>query len=288
MKEKEVTLENGDKVAIYVKKPTNDVISAADMYRAKVWNNCITDGVITKKELSVLMEERGIWSKDKTKQEDQLSQEIQELERSLYRGKRGQRKPKVSEGKNIAFQMRDLRIKLRDLIGERLGLEENTAESLADNARFDYFVSQCTFYKDTNERVYNSLEEYNSKSSDNIAFTAASLLGEMLYNLDDSFESNLPENKWLKAFNIVDQDLQLRNVDGELVDRDGKLVNEFGHFLNEKGERVDADGLPLNDDGSYKMVEYENDLEVEKPKPKPKRKTRAKKTEANKPVETES
>ena len=288
MKEKEVTLENGDKVTIYVKKPTNDVISAADMHRAKIWNKCITDGVITKKELSVLMEERGIWSKEKTKQEDKLSEEIQELERELYRGKKGQRKPKVSEGKDIAFQMKDLRIKLRDLIGERLGLEENTAEALADNGRFDYFVSQCTFYKDTNQKVYNNLEDYNSKSSDSIAFTAASLLGEMLYNLDDSFENNLPENKWLKMFHIVDEDLQLRNADGDLVDRNGKVINELGHFLNGKGERVDADGVPLNDDGSYQMIDYENDLEVAKPKPKPKRKTRAKKTEAKKPAETEN
>lgn len=288
MKEKEVLLENGDKVTIYVRKPTNDDISKADMHRAKVWNKCITDGVITKKELSVLMEERGIWSKEKTKQEDKLSDQIQQLERDLYRGKKGQRKPKVSEGKTIAFQMRDLRVKLRDLIGERLGLEENTAESLADNARFDYFVSQCTFYKDSNERVYNSLDEYNKKSSDNIAFAAASLLGEMLYNLDESFEDNLPENKWLKTFNILDEDLQIRNANGDLVDREGRLINELGHFINEKGERVDADGVPLDDDGSYKMIEYDVDIEVAKPKPKPRRKPRAKKTETKKPAETES
>lgn len=288
MKEKEVLLENGDKVTIYVRKPTNDDISKADMHRAKVWNKCITDGVITKKELSVLMEERGIWSKEKTKQEDKLSDQIQQLERDLYRGKKGQRKPKVSEGKTIAFQMRDLRVQLRDLIGERLGLEENTAESLADNARFDYFVSQCTFYKDSNERVYNSLDEYNKKSSDNIAFAAASLLGEMLYNLDESFEDNLPENKWLKTFNILDEDLQIRNANGDLVDREGRLINELGHFINEKGERVDADGVPLDDDGSYKMIEYDVDIEVAKPKPKPRRKPRAKKTETKKPAETES
>lgn len=276
MKEREITLENGDKVNIYVVKPSNAIISQADAHRAKVWNKCITDGVITKKELSVLMEDRGIWNKDKSKEEDDITQQIQEIERDLFRGRDG-KTPKVSEGRDLAYQMKDLRIKLRDLIGERLGMEENTAEALADNARFDYFVAHCTFYKNTQKRVYNSLDEYNKQSSDNIAFAAASMLGEMLYNLDDTFEKNLPENKWLQAFGLVDDDLLPRNSEGDLVDRTGKLINELGHYINDKGERVDANGFPLEDDGTYKMVEYENDLAPAKPK-RTRKKTAPKKT----------
>ena len=63
--EQEVTID-GQKVTIYVTKPSNEVISNADMYRAKIWNKCIRDGIITKKELKALMEERGIWDKSKS------------------------------------------------------------------------------------------------------------------------------------------------------------------------------------------------------------------------------
>ena len=171
-------------------------------------------------------------------------------------------------------------MELRDLIAERISLEDNTAESLADNARFDYFVATCTFYKDTQNKVYNSLEDYNQRSSDDMAFAAASMLGDILYNLDASFEENLPENKWLKNFELINKDLGLVNDEGELTDRKGNRINEDGHYLDEKGNRVDVDGFPLDNDGSYIMVEYENDLA---PKPKPKRRKTTKKTESETP-----
>ncbi|MEK9738979.1 MAG: hypothetical protein VW438_04525, partial [Euryarchaeota archaeon] len=178
----------------------------------------------------------------------------------------------VSEGKELALEMKKLRIELRNLISERLSLEENTAEALSDNARFDYFVAHCTFYKDSDKRVYNSVEDYNSKSSDTIAFTAASMLGNILYNLDSDFEKNLPENKWLSTFNLSDDKGNLVNSDGQQVDSEGRTINELGHFIDDKGNRVDANGVPLDEDGNYLLVDYENDLEP------PKKKTTRKKT----------
>ena len=134
-KEQEVTLEGGEKVTIYVAKPSNEIIAGADIHRAKRWNECIRDDIITKKELGTLMEKRGIWDKSKSEKEENISSTITQLEKTLYRGKNG-KKPKVSEGKELALEMRKLRIDLRNLISERLSLEENTAESLSDNARF--------------------------------------------------------------------------------------------------------------------------------------------------------
>jgi len=273
-KEQEVTLADSDKkVTIYVVKPNNEVIAKADMLRAKRWNECIQDGIITKKELSVLMEKRGIWNKEKSTQEEDISTQIQGLERNLFRGEGG-KKPKVSEGKDIAIQMKDLRVKLRELIGERLALEENTAEALSDNVRFDYFVAMCSFYKDTNQKVYTNLEDYNQRSSDEVAFAAASMLGDILYNLDTSFEENLPENRWLKGFDLINQDFGLVNTEGDLVDRGGKKINDLGHYLDGDDNRIDVDGFPLNDDGSYVMVDYENDLGTEKSKPKRRKSTK--------------
>lgn len=271
--EKEVELEDGTKVTIYVVKPSNQVISQADIHRAKRWNECIRDNVITKKELKTLMEDRGIWDKSKSDKEDEIGSKISDLEKKLYRGEGG-KKPKVSEGKNLALEMRRLRSELRELISERLGLEENTAEALADNARFDYFVANCTFYKDSGKRVYNSVEDYNKRSSDSVAFTAASMLGNILYNLDSDFEKNLPENKWLNMFNLTDDEGSLVNSEGKTVDSEGRLINEQGHFLDEDGNRVDANGIPLDKDGNYILVDYENDLEP----PKKKRTTRKKAT----------
>ena len=284
-KEQEVTLEDGSKVTIYVVKPSNDTISNADMRRAKVWNDCIQNGILTKKELSTVMEKRGIWDQSKQEKEETINTKMAQLEKDLFRGKDG-KKPKVSEGKEIALEMRQLRIDLRNHIAERISLEENTAESLADNARFDYFVSECTFYKDTQKRVYNSLDDYSSKSSDAIAFAAASMLGDLLYNLDSSFEQSLPENKWLKTFNLVDDNLSLVNNDGETVSTDGQVINEEGHYIDKDGQRVDVDGLPLDEEGNYVMVDYENDLAPAKKTPR--KRSTSKKVDQKQTATTES
>ena len=277
--EKDVEI-NGEKISIYVRKPSNEDISNADMHRAKIWHKCLRDEIITKKELNVLMEKRGIWDKSKRDKESEIGSEISDMEKALYRG-RGNKKPKVSDGKKLAVEMRDLRANLRDLIGERLALEENTAEALSDNARFDYFVSNCTFYKDSDKRVYNSIEDYNTKSSDEIAYAAASMLGNILYNLDTDFEKNLPENKWLRMFELADETGNLVNHDGQRVDATGNVINDLGHYLDKEGARIDIDGNPLDDDGHYLLADYENDLAP----PKKKRVTRKKATQKTEEAE---
>ena len=50
-------------------------------------------------------------------------------------------------------------------------MEENTAESLSDNARFDCLVAECTFHEN-GSKVYKNIEEYNQNSSDEIAYKA--------------------------------------------------------------------------------------------------------------------
>lgn len=253
-KEVEVKVENnsGEEqvVSIYVIKPTNFIIKNADRYKAKIWNQCLLDDILTKKELEKILEKRGIWNKEKEDEYQSILNEIQLLEKQLYIGDGQKKDMSIEDGKNIALKMRRLRIKLRDLISERISMEENTAESLADNARFDYLVSECAFHK-SGEKVYKGIDDYNSKSSDELAFAAANALAILLYQLDTGFEDSLPENKWLKTFNLINDDLSLIDENGNLVDINGKRINEDGHYINDNGERVDRDGNLLEEDGTY-------------------------------------
>lgn len=281
--EKTVKVKNGDEtkeVTIEVRQPNNNVIKAAERYKSKVWNESIQDGVLTKKELAVIMKKRKIWDEAKDEEESKITAEIVALEKELYRGKDG-KVPKVSEGRDIAIQIRKKRLELRDLIAERIGLEDNTADSLADNARFDYLVATCTYYSDGN-RVYKDFDEYNNKSADEIAFAAAELLGQMMYNLDSSFEKNLPENKFLSKFQLINDDLSLidPNNPEHLIDIKGRRIDNDGYLLDENGNRVDQEGNAVTADGDYEMVEYENDLVVSASKPRAKPKTRKKKVPA--------
>jgi hypothetical protein len=169
--------------------------------------------------------------------------------------------------------MRRKRIELRDLLAEKISLEQNTAESLSDNAKFDYIVANCTF--DVNEQpIYRDMDDYSNRSDDPIAFAAAQALAQMMYALDKDFEDKLPENKFLKKFEYVNKDLHLVDKDGHKVDVDGRLVSEEGFFLSADGERTDKEGNLLDEDGLYIPT---NEYEVDD-RPKKKRATK-KKTE---------
>ena len=279
-----VTLDDKTEIKIYVQRPNNNLVKLADRHKSKAWNQAIQDDVLTKKELAVLMDKRGIWDETKDKQEDEITHRIVKLEQELYTGD-GKSKPKVSEGRDIAIEIRKARMELRDLIAERISLEENTAESLADNARFDFLVAHCTYYEN-GSRVYNSFEEYNQKSADDIAFAAASALGEILYNLDSSFEKNLPENKFLDKFGLVNDDLSLIDPNtGETIDTEGHRIDEEGYLLDDDGNRIDREGNKINEEGFYDITEeYVNDLLV-KPKKTRRRATKKEKTSEETPKE---
>lgn len=257
----EVTLDNNgteQKVKILVKRPNNAILSEAQRVGAKVWTECVRDGIMTKKELEKFMKEQGIWDESKDSEQKLKIREIAELERQLYvGGKNG--KLRASEGKEIAIQMRIKRNELRELISEKLSLEQNTSESISDNARFDFLVANSTYYEN-GQKVYNNLEEYKIKADSEIGFTAATTLASMLYAVDRDFEAKLPENKFLKMFNFVDENLTLVNDKGELVDADGKRIDKQGFYINEGGSRVDKEGNELDEFGNYvPVVTYTDD-----------------------------
>ena len=280
----DVELENEDgstrNIKILVKKPSNAILSAAQRKGALIWTQCIQEGVMTKKELETILKQRGIWTEAKNKEQEKILEEISKLEKKLYLGPRGS-KIKTSQGKKIALDMRRKRIELRDLLSEKVALEQNTAESLSDNAKFDYIVAHCTF--DENELpMYQDLDDYSNRSDDPVAFAAAQALAAMLYSLDQGFEEKLPENKFLKKFEYVNKDLHLINVQGETVDTEGRLVNDEGQYINEEGNRVDRDGNLLDEDGAYiPTSEYEVD-DRPKPKGRPRKKAETEEVEAGK------
>lgn len=261
----EVTVNNNgkeEKVKIVIKKPNNVLISQAQRVAAKAWTDCVREGIMTKKELEKFMKEQGIWNAEKDDEQRRVIQEIADLEKQLYvGGKDG--KLRASEGKNIAINMRIKRNELRDLIAEKLSLEQNTAESLSDNARFDFLVANCTFYENGN-KVYSNLDEYKEKADSELGFAAASALASLIYAVDKDFEAKLPENKFLKMFHFVNEDLSLVNENGETVDLEGRRIDKNGYFLNDKNQRIDKNGNVLDDSGNYvPTVKYVDDKDNE-------------------------
>lgn len=237
---------DGKQVEFSIKSPSfKDQREAQKIYN-QAFADAVKSGCIVRGRLDDLLREQGLWDENKERKMNTIQQQIFDNEQVLAKGGIS-----LNAAKSVALEIRELRQELRELISSRTSLDSNTAEGQADNARFNYLVSCCLVYSENNKPYFDSYESYLNKSAEPVAIKAAQVLASRMYGLDDNYESNLAENKFLKQYNFVDDDLRLVNKDGHLVDEEGRLIDENGRFVNEKGEYVDKDGKPVDDNGDY-------------------------------------
>lgn len=216
----------------------------------KVYNQAFTDAIksksVVRAKMDDLLEEQGLWNAEKQAEYTKLQQELLDGERKLAKGGFS-----LSEAKKLAVKMRSVRNQIRELISVRTSLDNHSAEGQADNARFNYLVSACVVYKDNDKKYFESLEDYMDRIDDPVAIGGAQKLANMIYGLDNNFEKNLPENKFLKKYKFVNDDLRFIDKKGRTVDNEGRLVDENGRYINEAGEFIDREGNPVTADGDY-------------------------------------
>lgn len=252
MKTEEFKVTKEDKeVALVVRSP-----SLTDQREAqKAYNQAFTDAIksnaVVRAKLDDVLEEQGLWNAEKQAKFTELQQQILDGEKRLAKGGFS-----LKDAKNLALEMKKTRDEIRELISVRTSLDNHSAEGQADNARFNYLVSACVVYKDNNEKYFKNLEDYINRADDPAALLGAQKLANMIYGLDNNFEKNLPENKFLQKFKFVDDKLRLIDKKGRLVDSEGRLVDADGRFIDEQGNYVDKFGNRVDKDGEY-VVEFQ-------------------------------
>lgn len=233
--------KDGEDVELAVIKPSPAVWQEATRVFNQTWSKSLKDGLLLREAIEPYLKEQGLWDDEKEAQLQDFVKQISALEKKLSAGKM-----KKSEGREISLKLWDLRNEMRDLISRKTLIENNSVQSQAENARFNYLVSTCTVYNETGDKVFSSLEDYLEQDEE-WAFAAGSQMSNLLYNLDPDYEKNLPENKFLKKFGYVNEDLSLVDEQGRTVTRDGKLVDADGYYVNQEGERVTVNGEKISD-----------------------------------------
>lgn len=247
MKTKTFTVKIEDKeTEVLVRAPSlNDQREAQ-----KVYNQAFTDAIksksVVRAKLDDLLVDQGLWDDEKQAKFTGLQKELAEGEKRLAKGGFG-----LKEAKDLAIKMKAVRDDIRDLISVRTSLDNHSAEGQADNARFNYLVSACVVYNSSKEPCFKNMEDYLNRSTEEVALLGAQHLANMLYGLDNDYENNLPENKFLKKYKFVDEKLRLIDKKGRLIDEDGRLVNEEGRYIDEEGNLVDKYGNKVDEDGEF-------------------------------------
>ena len=241
---------DGKKTEFLVRSPSfKDQREAQKVYN-QAFSDAVKSGCIVRGRLEDLLKEQGLWDDKKQMKLNTIQHELLGHEQALSKGGIS-----LQRARGIALEMRKLREDMRELISSRTNLDNNTAEGQADNARFNYLVSVCLVYSENKKPYFSGYEEYLNKSADPVAIKAAQLLASRLYGLDDNYEKTLPENKFLKEYKFVDENLRFINKQGKLTDSEGRLVDENGRYINEKGDFVDKEGKRVDGEGEY-LVEF--------------------------------
>lgn len=221
----------------------------------KVYNQAFTDAIksksVVRAKLDDLLEDQGLWNAEKQAKFTSLQKELLDGEKRLAKGGFS-----VNEARDLAIKMKGIRDEIRELISVRTSLDNHSAEGQADNARFNYLVSSCVVYNDTKEPYFKNMEDYLNRATESVALLGAQNLANMLYGLDNDYESTLPENKFLKKYKFVDDKLRFIDKKGRLIDSEGRLIDESGRFIDDNGNFVDKYGNKVDADGDY-VVEPE-------------------------------
>lgn len=233
-------------VELAVKSPDRGISQEAQFHFSKMFAQALKNGAILKTRLEDYMREQGVWNDNKQKLLDKLNREIADGALKLQRGG-----IKLSEAKKIALSIREARNSRLELLSERMVLEANTAEGQATNSRFNFVVSKCLVYNDSGNLVFKDYDEFLEHITDDYVIHACELLSNIMYDMDENFEKDLPENKFLRDWKFIDEKLRLINKDGHLIDDKNRLINEDGKLVNEKDELIDLDGNLLTEDGKF-------------------------------------
>ena len=275
--------KEGNVKVVAVANPTAKDRNEAQLHYLKAFRRALENGAILRQKLEDYLRDQKIWDEEKETRYADIVKEIASGEKKLASGG-----IKLSEAKEIAFDMRSCRNEFRVLVAERTSMDANTAEAQADNASFNYLVYSCTVDPSSGKRIFDSLDDYEENADEPFAAKAAAALADKLYQLDPDYEKGLPENKFLVQYKFADDELRLLNKEGKLVDAEGRLLNDEGRFINEDGQLIDVEGNFVNEEGDF-VGDFSPFLD-DSGKPvvledKPKKKTRKKKVREEEPKE---
>jgi hypothetical protein len=231
-----------------VVRPNNEHIKKGQNIYNETYSDALKSKAVVRAKVEQVLEEQGVWNKEKEEQVAALNKELLEGERTLYKGG-----IKFTDAVELAKKMQKTRLELARLSAPKNDLYSNTAEAQADNARFNYYLSVCTRREPGGEPYFKNLQDVYDRVNDAGAILASSRFALLQYNLDNNFQLKYPENKFLHKYKLINSRCQWLNRDGKPVSRDEdgteRLIDEDGRFVDSEGRWIDRAGNLVNKDG---------------------------------------
>lgn len=258
--------QNSTSISLDVRKPTSVERNTANMKRARAWHEAVESKVIMRDKLDFLLRDDSVWGETRQNKFTTLKKTIRENEIKLL-SEKGSGLTKV-DLKVLAIATIKLRNELISLSTQRNSIDNNTAESIANQTEFNYLISFCTVYNSgvyAGKPYFTSYDNFVERQNEQVAIDASNKLYELLY--EDAPEEKIVEEdsteiKFLKKYHFIDESGRLINKEGKLIDESGRLINEDGRYIDTNGDFIDFDGNKVDEKGNFVVTEVpfdEND-----------------------------
>lgn len=222
----------------------------SDVYANLAYQDAIRKGYLINIQVDEIVRESGYDLDNETKEIEDLRSQIKTKEVTLLRGVSGNERLNKSQGRSLALEIRKLRNKIEDIVGNRSDLYSKTAEKYSDDERFLYLIHACSLDSRTGRPFFKTFDEFKESLESEVVKQCTKALLELVSNQSNIADTNLTEVKWLIKYNYMDTKGRLLDKEGRLVDEDFRLINEDGRYINEKGEFVDYLGNMVDVNGN--------------------------------------
>jgi len=218
--------DQDEDIKIIYRDPTPEELEEADLvYASKVASLVRRKSgqkLLTRNELDAYLKEIGIWTEKDQEFVANKQNKIDELLDELRKGGIS-----VKEVRSKCIEISELREDIVEAMRKRQIFDDTTVESIAEGEKIDYLIYTATINDNTNERYWESFDEMKNDRRSEVYRRVSRIASMVIYGYDVEFEKNLPENKLLKKYKLVDEDLNLIDPKtGEFVDREGNSLEE--------------------------------------------------------------
>ena len=255
MKKVEFTVKVGDEEVGYnVRMPDGKMRKKArelktDYFRKEVFK----DGVVFTHQLQDLLKRKGLWSDEKEEEIKTVTRDIEDKIKLLSKGK-SEKVPNPQVLREIIVkEVKPLRNKQLQLLTERSQLDDLSIENASQQLEVDYLISECT-YTAGDDKVFQSLEDYESRKDEPYAEEAGRKLSELIGLTSSNWVMDLPENKLLIKHKFMNTNGIYLDPQGNFISSDGRPVNEQGYFINSENEIIDDNGNRITENGE--IIDY--------------------------------
>lgn len=195
---------DGKVVKLVFKRPNQNQITQGDFVYRKFFSEAIRAGLMANAEATKVLKDRGIWTDDMDKQERSMRQEINRLEASFANNEFDR-----AAGLLQVDELKLTRRKLKELTSIYTDITDNTAESVAVEARIQYFAAECTLLADSMKKMFKNVDDYRLYMSAQMGIDAYKhavicnfelALGREMPDVSGEY----PEDKWLNSLPLDD------------------------------------------------------------------------------------